>query len=191
MDRVYELKIALENTEPAVWRRLLIPETLSFYKLHHAIQIAFDWENSHLYAFHQGKVSIGNAELLQESEVIDDRETFVNQILKGKGDYLCYEYDFGDGWNHIVAVEDIHPDDANITSPVCLDGAMAAPPEDCGGIEGYNRLKRVMANSKHPEYKELNKWLGKHFGPEHFDLKKVNSKLKNLPKYIQDYESGL
>ncbi len=52
----------------------------------------------------------------------------------------------------MVILKDIYPDDAGITGPVCLAGAMAAPPEECGGIEGYNRLKRVMANSKHPEY---------------------------------------
>jgi len=51
----YQFKIKLEGTsKPPVWRKLLVPETYTFYQLHMAIQGAFGWENAHLFSFHDG-----------------------------------------------------------------------------------------------------------------------------------------
>lgn len=189
MDRVFELRVELERTEPVVWRQLVAPETLTFYELHHAIQIAFGWRNYHLYSFNMDDQAIGNPDLVEDEEIINDKTIFINQVFQKKGDVLQYEYDFGDGWMHKITVEAINPNDAEIKNTVCIDGRMACPPEDCGGIPGYENLKEAMKDKKHPEHDDLIMWLGKSFDPEEFYLQKVNKELKKIKTYIKEYES--
>jgi hypothetical protein len=93
---------------------------------------------------------------------------------------MLYEYDFGDSWEHEVALEKILEKDPNLKTPVCLDGAMACPPEDCGGIRGYYDYLAALADPKHPEHEEIREWMGEKFDPAKFDLKKINRSLKRL-----------
>jgi hypothetical protein len=62
--------------------------------------------------------------------------------------------------------------------PVCLDGARACPPEDCGGIPGYGRLLAALADPKDPEHDELAEWAPDGFDPEVFDLVAANRRLR-------------
>jgi hypothetical protein len=45
------LKVTLKDVRPPVWRRLLVEDTMSFGRLHVAVQAAMGWENSHLHLF--------------------------------------------------------------------------------------------------------------------------------------------
>ena len=36
--------------------------------------------------------------------------------------------------------------DPKIKYPVCIDGARACPPEDCGGIYGYENVLTVLSD---------------------------------------------
>ena len=54
-----------------------------------------------------------------------------------------------------------------------LAGKRACPPEDCGGVWGYEELVDIMSNPKHPEYKERKEWLGGELESEKFDPKAV------------------
>lgn len=49
--KVYQLKISLCDTKPAVWRKILVPESYTFYDLHVAIQNAMGWTDSHRHCF--------------------------------------------------------------------------------------------------------------------------------------------
>jgi len=40
------IKISLDETSPFIWRELLVPKEISFYILHHTIQIAMGWTNA-------------------------------------------------------------------------------------------------------------------------------------------------
>ena len=86
------------------------------------------------------------------------------------GAILIYEYDFGDGWEHQVAVEKVLPPDSQKTYARCLDGKNNSPLEDCGDIFGYYDLLKAISNPKHPEHQQLLEWLGRPFDPNHFDL---------------------
>lgn len=58
---------------------------------------------------------------------------------------------------------------------------MACPPEDCGGIGGYERLLEVQSNPKDPEYEDLMEWLGDELiDPNEFDLDYINKELKKM-----------
>ena len=78
------------------------------------------------------------------------------------------------------AEEKILPPDDAFKHPVCLAGANACPPEDCGGIGSYADLKEIVANPKHPEHQEMKMWLDGDFDPALFDLATVNLVLRQL-----------
>jgi hypothetical protein len=64
----------------------------------------------------------------------------VTDLAPGAKLKFIYKYDFGDSWEHEVLVEEVLPPDPDFKHPVCLGGANACPPEDCGGIPGYYDL---------------------------------------------------
>jgi hypothetical protein len=84
-----------------------------------------------------------------------------------------YEYDFGDGWQHEVTLEAIVPAQAGRRYPICLAGERACPPEDCGGVPGYENLLEVMRDPEHEEYESMLQWVGGRFTPERFDPRTV------------------
>lgn len=63
--------------------------------------------------------------------------------LKKPSDKAIYRYDYGDGWEMSICLEKILPRIKKKTYPLCLDGELAAPPEDCGGIPGYYKCIKV------------------------------------------------
>ena len=87
----------------------------------------------------------------------------------GKRFQFLYEYDFGDGWEHDVAVLGY---EGTTRAPRCLDGAGACPPEDCGGVSGYEGLLEAVADPAAADA-ELLEWVGGSFDSERFDPKKV------------------
>lgn len=178
-ERVYQFKIALEGISPPIWRRIQVPENYTFWDLHVAIQDAMGWLDYHLHEFAipvrstGAKVRIG----------IPDEE-FARPILPGWGkkitryflkenDEVGYRYDFGDGWMHTVKLEKILPRGKDINYPRCIQGKRACPPEDCGGVSGYEELLSVMKDKPHERYEEMVEWLGGEFDPERFDPKEV------------------
>ena len=48
--RAYQLKIEMIEL-PTVWRRVIVPENISFETLHYVIQYAMGWHDAHLYEF--------------------------------------------------------------------------------------------------------------------------------------------
>lgn len=91
---------------------------------------------------------------------------------------LTYEYDFGDGWEHIVEVQKIVEPKSGEAYPRCLAGRKACPPEDCGGVFGYYRMLEVAADPEHEEHDDIVEWLGEDFDPEAFDIDEVNEMLR-------------
>ena len=84
-----------------------------------------------------------------------------------------YTYDFGDNWKHQIELEEILPRDKNIKYPICIDGKRACPPEDCGGVWGYEDFLRILNDPADERHEEMLEWIGGEFDPEHFDAKEV------------------
>lgn len=57
--KILQLKITLKDVKPPVWRRVLVRDDITFYKLHRIIQHAMGWFESHLYEFRLGEMIIG------------------------------------------------------------------------------------------------------------------------------------
>ena len=86
-----------------------------------------------------------------------------------QGTAIRYVYDFGDDWVHRVVVEKVVQADPNRTYPRCVGGKRACPPEDCGGVWGYEEFLAAISNSDHPEHESMLEWVGGEFDPEAFD----------------------
>lgn len=126
----YVLKVTLDDTKPPVWRRLVVPDNFTFNLLHKAIQVAMGWENAHLHDFFDRK----SRKSYKGKTVISK---FFQAQLKKK---LTYNYDFGDNWTHTVLLEKLNPYDPSKTYPQCIGGKLACPPEDCGGVCGFEMM---------------------------------------------------
>jgi hypothetical protein len=179
VDQILQLKVTLAEVEPVVWRRLLVPAEMTLAKLHSALQPAMGWTNSHLHCFEVAGRRIGMVGVEEDSpELEDERRIRLASVLPGKGASLLYQYDYGDDWEHLVEVEDVTRPDRRLSYPLCIAGARACPPEDCGGPLGYQELVTALANPKHPEHDQVLTWLGGHFDPGSFDANAVNRMLR-------------
>lgn len=178
---VYHLHISLLEIEPAVWRRVQVPAHMSLRKLHDVVQAAMGWTNSHLHEFIVGTERFGRTEPRAEPspELKSDRATTLARVAPAVGCELIYNYDFGDDWDHRVLVESITAAGVAAHRALCLDGARACPPEDCGGPHRYAELLAALGDPTHEDHAELVDWVGE-FDPEAFDLDAVNCKLARL-----------
>ena len=146
MPRYYEFDISLQGIQPRIWRRLLIRTTATFAQLHRAIQDGFGWRDCHLWEFrlptYQGQALAG-LPIGEEYDrrTPDARQVKLNSYFTGKRvvEWCEYLYDFGDDWTHDVKLIAVHSDKESFKQRL-LDGERSAPPEDCGGTPGYERM---------------------------------------------------
>lgn len=141
-------------TKPPCWRRIVVPNDITFLDLHYAIQDAFGWSGDHLWCFHPTKyVSVGwRIKPSFEDDFFDDDSLPTSLTLFDVpfGKKFCYTYDFGDRWVHSVTPESV--DDKPVESPVIIAEKGEAPEEDCGGVAAWMWLR------DHPEEREDGMW---------------------------------
>jgi len=178
-DQIAQIKITLLDTDPPVWRRVLVPATIRLDRLDRVIQAAMGWTNSHLHMFihHTGHYGVPDPDLPMHNE----RNATLRNLAGREGDTFGYEYDFGDSWDHQVLLEKLAPAEPGGRYPRCLAGARACPPEDSGGTGGYAELIDTLADSNHPQHHDMLRWLGlekgTEFDPARFDLAEANRRL--------------
>jgi hypothetical protein len=171
--KIYQFKIILKGIKPAIWRRIHVLGNYNFWDLHVAIQDAMGWYDCHLHQFEmKTHEAFGIIIGTEECDELEQKAKIAKYFLYPK-DKANYEYDFGDGWEHEIVLEKILPAVIGNKYPQCIAGKRACPPEDCGGVWGYEDLLKVIANPRHPEYEERMEWLGGDFNPEEFDPKLV------------------
>jgi len=178
---VFQFKIILQDVDKPIWRQIQVDDQYTFWDLHVAIQDVMGWTDSHLHKF----TVINPTTLEQEHIGIPDDEGFdthpmlagwdvkiKNYILTKGNQKFLYLYDFGDSWEHVIEFEGEFEKQAGLY-PKCLAGERACPPEDVGGIPGFENFLSIIKDSKHKERKELLEWVGGKYDPEEFDHNKV------------------
>ncbi len=189
-DRVrgYRVRLDLIGAKPPLWRRLELAGDMTLPRVHDVIQEAMGWTNSHLHQFRTGRdprapYFVTQFDLDEGDEGMLEDDVRLDQILTAKGDELFYDYDFGDGWRHVLKVEAILDEPPAISR--CVAGKLACPPEDCGGLGGYDELASWVRSgyddSKLPDVFDdagaAHDWLPLDWHPDHFDLDEVNAAL--------------
>jgi hypothetical protein len=217
MAQMMLLRAWLVDSEPEVWRRLVVDPRLTLEQLHTVLQHAFGWTNSHMHQFHEKDgtryakpspmdrdfdfiASLGaglSSRGRRLPEVRDERKVLLGEVFDRRNKIIAYEYDFGDSWAHGVRLEKtVDPDSLEFPpetfvvkgkgvfsgktrAAICIAGERNGPPEDCGGLYGYQRLLELKAKPPHPtarkdaDDRELLEWLGD-WDPERVDLAEIN-----------------
>lgn len=185
--KAYQIKIELIDSQPLIWRRVIIPADVTFKRLHDTIQLAMDWWDYHLYEFEfpEEKLRITN-----DDEVYEENKFYLKMYKKNKPtkeedpygiiariigstvrqpqtlkidkyieEYKTFEYvyDFGDNWRHKIELEKII-EDYKFGYPVVLEGEGTCPPEDVGGLGGYAEFLEVWNNPEHEDYESIRTW---------------------------------
>jgi len=179
---VYQIKVTLVGSKPPIWRRFLVRDTTTLYRLHNILQTVMGWENYHLHMFTINGQIYGDPEDDEYGDLGTKNEARfrLNQVLGREESRFRYEYDFGDSWEHELIVEKILPPEKGSDPPVCTAGNRACPPEDVGGVWGYQDFLKAISDPAHPEHEDLLEWIGGSFDPEYFSLEEVNIRLRHL-----------
>jgi hypothetical protein len=175
------LNVTLLDTQPPIWRRVFIPTSIRLDRLHDVIQAAMGWQDYHLHVFTKDTDRYGVPDGDFELGHRDERAITLSTLLSKEGDSMHYEYDFGDGWEHGITLDELLTATPDGRYPLCVAGERACPPEDCGGTGGYEQLIETLADPEHPEHEHMREWVGLpegvSFDPARFDLAEANARL--------------
>lgn len=183
--KAVQLKATLLLDNFSVWREVTVPLRFTFDELHTVMQTLFSWANYHLHDFVILDKDEPVAHIVTEFDDFDaeydepvvlEQEIALEEYLP-KYKQAVYRYDFGDGWEHLIEVQNILFD-YDQTHAHCLAGEGDAPPEDVGGEGGYENFMEIMADPKHPEHAEMKEWVSGQYWHRPFELDAVNRQLK-------------
>jgi hypothetical protein len=182
------VRLDLHGAKPPVWRRLELPGDLTLPRVHDVIQAAMGWTNSHLHRFrtghdHRSPYFVTHFDIEEGEDGTLEDDVRLDQLVAEKGDELWYEYDFGDGWDHKLVVEEVLEESPPTVR--CTGGRMACPPEDCGGIGGYEEMAAWVRSGfdeaqlpqGFEDAEHGHGWLPVDWHPDHFDVEETNAAL--------------
>lgn len=211
------LRAWLLDSDPEVWRRLVVDPRLTLEQLHTVLQHSFGWTNSHMHQFHEKDgtryetpspmdrefdfvASLGaglSGRARRTPEVRDERKVLLGEVFRRRNKTIAYEYDFGDSWIHAVRLEKmVDPDSPEFPTEtvgvkgkgvlsgkaraaVCIAAERNGPPEDCGGLYGFQHLLELKATPPHAaarmddDDRDLLEWLGD-WNPDRVELSEIN-----------------
>lgn len=178
--KIFQFKIKLCGITPMIWRRVHALSDSTFGDLHYVIQGAMGWDCSHLHEFAMCNPRTGSLDRIASSEevaevggdLINQDSVTIDSYFSSANKKANYTYDFGDDWEHEIVLEKILDVVDGVDYPICIAGKRACPPEDCGGVWGYQNLIEILADPNNEEYEERLEWYGE-FDSEEFDLKEV------------------
>lgn len=192
---ILHVKLCLQNHN--VWRKIIVPKNIHFPDLHNSLQTAFGWNDNHLHEFliYAGRpFDLDNIKHVEKRQpivkLVCDEEAFSYdsgipmkmETSESLQDYIpaeiIYNYDFGDGWQHSIIVENVI-NNFDVNHSICVAGEGNTPPEDVGGEMGYEEFIAMMEDPTHPDYHHIRRW-GIQQGYQDFDIEMVNRRLKYL-----------
>lgn len=179
---VFQLRLQLQEVRPVVWRRVLVPGAVRLSKLADMLCATMGWQNYHLHQFRIGDALYGmHVEDWEDVDPheIDESTVTVLQALRDERRFF-FDYDFGDSWEHEIVIEDLTWNYHALKFAVCIDGQNACPPEDVGGVSGYEGFLAVLGDPDHEEHEHWRAWAGESFAPDVFDLGTVNAELQRI-----------
>ncbi|MEO0643925.1 MAG: plasmid pRiA4b ORF-3 family protein, partial [Pseudomonadota bacterium] len=113
----------------------------------------------------------------------------LENLLNDQVRQLFYRYDFGDNWLHLISIEGFRPEDDLARFPAFLEGSRSAPPEDCGGTDGFRDFLRAISDPAHINHQENIDWFSERYGhtfdPDFVNRSEVELGLRVIGKSLQ------
>ncbi|MFG0333764.1 MAG: plasmid pRiA4b ORF-3 family protein [Maioricimonas sp. JB049] len=204
--KLFTLKITLDGIDPPIWRRIRMVDTI-MYDLHVAIGAIMGWSGEHMFSLDVPEmprddllIALENVSFqMADGEIYDMEEDDIRlcdlAVYSGADATFQYIYDLGDEWRHTVEIEAIESPEGATSTPVCLDGARACPPEDVGGIWRYAEFLDSPAEESPEDAGETDdeewedeEWDGwgprrldrATWDPEAFSVRRINKELQEI-----------
>ena len=179
----YQLRIELKHVEPLIWRRVLVPENVTLARLHAILLSAMGWGGGHLHEFRIARCRYGipdEEDWPEDDPLFDERRFRLKGLVESGARRFTYLYDFGDGWEHMIKVEDIVVPQSDAQPIRCIAGENACPPENVGGPDGYAEFLTAINNPVHEEHSSMLRWAGGAFDPVAFNVADANERLATI-----------
>lgn len=183
-DQIARLRITLEGIEPAIWRQVEVPLTATLKALHDVIQAAFGWRGYHLHVFEVGEERYGVPDPEWDGlwPIRPEKGMRFAALIERGVRRFGYTYDFGDDWRHEIVVEAVEAADPALEYPRLVAGARRAPPEDVGGVPGYEEFVRAITRPRHREHKAVLEWHGGPYDPDNMEEAEITAALGKLAR---------
>ena len=177
-----KLRITLLDLDPAPWREVDVPLSMTFKRLHDTIQAAFLWFNCHLWEFEFDGRRYG---LPFDEDFGGDKVYNANTVrltkLRDSGiSEFLYTYDMGDNWEHHIQILDLFEAPKGSRLPAFLKGQWRTPPEDVGGASGFEMFREAISNPAHEDHDHLTEWYGQPFDSEDIEPDIVKIQMARL-----------
>ncbi|HOP03144.1 MAG TPA: plasmid pRiA4b ORF-3 family protein [Tenuifilaceae bacterium] len=169
MDTIFEIRATLVGSTPCIYRVFWIPSSFTLTLLHETFQALFTWENFHRHFFKNEDNTIINKEL----------ERTLKDIFENNSK-ITYVYDLGNAWTLDVELVKQWDEENEKKYPICVGGSRKSPPEDSGGIVGYQMAIELLETNESRDVFLLYDWYGEDYNPEEFSIAEINSRLDYL-----------
>src|SRR5579863_7167479 len=176
--QVFQFRLSLDGIKPAIWRRILVPADIRLSRLHQVIQAVMDWKDCHLHEFNVAGQVYGIPDPDGEHQFVDDRSVCLRDLNLSRGDRIGYIYDFGDEWRHVLQLEEVLHGETDDIVALCIGGERNAPPEDVGGVFGYEEFLEALSDANHEQHRDRKEWIGYPFDSEQFSVEETNKRLR-------------
>jgi hypothetical protein len=183
---IARLHIALAGTEPVIWRRVEVPLAATLAELHDVIQIVMPWDDCHLFQFEVAGAVYGvpDAEMDFAPDMSDAAAISLSDIVADGVKKFAYVYDFGDDWRHDITIELLVAAAPKAKYPRYVDGARAAPPEDVGGLPGFEQFVKTIVTGSVRAKRDMLDWLGGPYDPATVDGKQIEAELAEIARVV-------
>jgi len=175
--QVFQFHLSLVGAAPPIWRRMLVPVDFTLAQLHRVVQAVMGWSDDHLHQFDIAGRVYGIPDPDGMLQFIDDRKIRLRDLNLTRRTRITYTYDFGDEWVHLLKVEEVSQADSDDTGALCMAGERSGPPEDVGGVFGYEELLQARSDPNHEQHDDAKEWIGD-FDPEYFSVEEANQRLR-------------
>lgn len=183
-ERIAQIHIKLDHIKPAIWRRVEVPLNTSLKGLHNVIQAVMLFQDYHLFEFNAGgkRYAVPDPEWDFGRETYAARNVRIGALIDRGITAFNYTYDFGDDWRHSITVEAVTDADPALEYPRLVDGDRRAPPEDVGGLPGFEDFLTAMAKPRHVQHREVVDWYGGRFEPDDIAVETINERMAKLAR---------
>jgi hypothetical protein len=183
-ERIARIIVKLDHIDPAIWRRVEVPITTSLKGLHDIIQAVMPFQDYHLFEFNAGgkRYAVPDPEWDFGRETYAARHVRITALVDRGITTFNYTYDFGDDWRHSITVEAVTDADPAVEYPRFVDGERRAPPEDVGGLSGFEEFLNAMAKPRHAQHREVVAWYGGRFEPDNIGVDTINDRVAKIAR---------